>query len=134
MDDPVVKDFLSRGNSAYKLPENTTIEDIESYYMDTLKDLEWEFVQSVPLGTPDRKYGQYWINGDKGLRIYSKYNDIWYESISVEDARSALANLVKEEIEREMLMASSENRIYYLIIPGKYRSLKSTLLNIHPLI
>jgi hypothetical protein len=100
--------------------------------MNTLKDLNWEFVQSVPLGTPDRKYGLYWINGDKGLRIYSKYNDIWYESISVDDARNALADLVKEEIEREMLMASSEKQDLLPDYPWKIQVPKEYIIKYSP--
>jgi hypothetical protein len=110
MEDSVVKEFLSSGNSAYTLPPGTTTEELEEYYMETLKPLGWEFVQSVTKGTGDKKYGQYWIKDGKGLRIYSKYNDVWYETITQEDARSALASVVQEEIEREMLMATSEKQ------------------------
>lgn len=132
MDDPVVKEFISNGNSAYRLPEKVTSKDIENYYSEKLKALGWEFIQSVPLGTPDKKYGQYWLKDGKGLRIYSKFNDIWYETISEDDARNALANLIKEEIEREMLMASSDKQTLLPDYPWKIDIPKEYLIKYSP--
>jgi len=110
LEDSIVKEFLSRGNSAYRLLVQASIKEIEEYYKGILPDNGWELVAEVPLGTEDRKYGQYWIKNGKGLRIYSKFKDIWYETITEEEAKTALANRVQEEIEREMLMASSEKQ------------------------
>ncbi len=132
MDDSIVKEFLSGGNSAYRLPDGTNAEDVETYYLDKLKNLGWEFVQTVPIGTPDKKYGQYWIKDGKGLRIYSKFNDVWYESITQDDARSALARLVKEEIEREMLMASTEKQSLLPDYPWKIEIPKEYLIRYSP--
>ena len=132
MDDSTVKDFLSQGNSAYRLPEDTTIEEVEAYYLEVMPDLGWQFVQSVPLGSPDKKYGQYWVKEDIGLRIYSKFKDVWYESITVEDAQSALANLVKEEIEREMLMASSEKQDLLPDYPWRIQVPKEYIIKYSP--
>ena len=132
MDDSVVKDFLSQGNSAYRLPTDKSIEEVESYYMEVMPDLGWQFVQSVPLGSPDKKYGQYWIKEEMGLRIYSKFKDVWYESITVEDAKSALANLVKEEIEREMLMASNEKQDLLPDYPWRIQVPKEYIIKYSP--
>ena len=132
MEDSVVKEFISQGNSAYRLPVGAKIEDVESYYMEEMQNLGWEFVQSVPLGSPDKKYGQYWIKEDLGLRIYSKFKDLWYESISIDDAKSALANLVKEEIEREMLMASSEKQDLLPDYPWKIQVPKEYIIKYSP--
>lgn len=110
LEDPVVKEFLASGNSAYRLVESTSIEEIESYYQSELPSKGWELANQVPLGTEDKKYGQYWIKDGQGLRIYSKFKDIWYETVTEEEAKTALANRVQEEIEREMLMASSEKQ------------------------
>lgn len=110
LEDSIVKEFLSTGNSAYRLLESSSIEKINTYYQKLLPDLGWQLVAEVPLGTEDKKYGQYWVKEGKGLRIYSKFKDIWYESVTEEEAKTALANKVKEEIEREMLMASSEKQ------------------------
>jgi hypothetical protein len=110
MSDSTVKEFLSGGNSAYRLPIGTKVEDFEKYYEEVLPPKGWELVERVSIGTEDKKYGQYWVKNGKGLRIYTKFRDIWYETITDEEARTALANKVKEEIEREMLMASSEKQ------------------------
>jgi hypothetical protein len=54
------------------------------------------------------RYGEYCVKEDRGLRIYSKFNDIWYESITVEEARTGLAQEVKDEIARNLLLADSD--------------------------
>jgi hypothetical protein len=110
MDDSVVKEFLSGGNSAYRLLVKADTNDIEKYYKENLPSKGWTLVSEVPLGAEDKKYGQYWTKDGKGLRIYSKFKDIWYENVTEDEAKSALANRVQEEIEREMLMASSEKQ------------------------
>ena len=132
LDDSVVKEFISAGNSAYRLPKNTTSQQVEEYYSGKLKDLGWEFVQTVTIGTPDMKYGQYWIKDGKGLRIYSKFNDVWYETITEDDARNALANLIKDEIEREMLMATSEKQSLLPDYPWKIEIPKEYLIKYSP--
>lgn len=55
-------------------------------------------------------YGDYWENPSKdlGLRIYERVNDIWYERLSISDAKQGLSRLAKQEIERELVLASSE--------------------------
>lgn len=110
MDDSIVKEFLSGGNSAYRVLKNSSLEEIENYYLEKLPPLGWELVAQVPLGAEDRKYGQYWIKDGKGLRIYTKFKDIWYETITEQEAKDALSNRVKDEIEREMLMASGDQQ------------------------
>lgn len=132
MDDSVVKEFLSQGNSAYKLPPNTSSKEVDTYYFNELKNLGWEFIELVPIGSPDKKYGQYWVKEGKGLRIYSKFNDVWYESITEEDSRTALANLVKEEIEREMLLASSDKQSLLPDFPWKIDIPKEYLIRYSP--
>jgi len=132
MDDSVVKQFLSGGNSAYRIPSNKTTEDVEKYYSERLPDLGWEFIQSIPIGTPDKKYGQYWVKDGKGLRIYSKFNDIWYESITENDSRTALSQLIQEEIEREMLMASNEKQDLLPDYPWRIEIPKEYLIKYFP--
>ena len=132
MDDPTVKEFLSNGNSVYKLTKEMSTKEIEEYYLKTLEPLGWEYVQSIPIGTPDKKYGQYWIKDSKGLRIYTKYQDVWYESITQEDARSALSRLVQEEIEREMLMATTEKQTLLPDYPWRIEIPKEYLIKYSP--
>lgn len=106
----VVKQFLAQGNSVYRLPKNIDTQDVEKYYLEQLPNKGWELVNTVVIGTEDKKYGQYWVKEGKGLRIYIKFKDAWYETLTEKDSREALAQRVKEEIEREMLMASSEKQ------------------------
>ena len=108
LDQPSVSKFLSEGNSAYRLPFNTSSGEVAQFYNEKLPGYGWEFVLSVSVGTEDMKYGTYWIKEDRGLRIYSKFNDIWYESITVEEAQTGLAQEVKEDIARNLLLADSD--------------------------
>lgn len=103
-----VKNFLSEGNSGYRLPNSTTINDVFEYYTKALPTLGWTFVQTVPMESEEKEYGQYWTKDNQGLRIYSKYNDVWYESITVAQAQSGLADRVALEAEREILLADAD--------------------------
>ncbi len=127
-DDSVVKEFLAAGNSSYRLPSGIDEEDVEKYYQEVLPDKGWELVSTVKLGTEDKKYGQYWVKDGKGLRIYLKFKDVWYESITEGEARNALADRVKQEIEREMLMASSEKQDLLPDYPWKIQIPKEYLI------
>lgn len=108
IDQPSVSKFLSEGNSAYRLPPNTSYAEVAQFYNKKLPEYGWEFVLSVSVGSEDMRYGEYWVKEDRGLRIYSKFNDIWYESITVEEARTGLAQEVKDEIARNLLLADSD--------------------------
>lgn len=108
MDDPAISTFLSSGNSAYRVSSRVKILDVFKFYDAELPKNEWVKVLSVEIGSDDKKDGEYWIKDGKGLRIYSKFNDVWYETITEEEANSGLTNRVKEEIEREMILANSE--------------------------
>jgi len=108
MNDDLVKGFISKGNSAYRLPANTGIEDVYEYYRKKLPELGWELAITVPVASESMKSGEYWIKEDRGLRIYSKFNDIWYESISIKDAKEGMSEKVKLETERDLLLAKDE--------------------------
>jgi len=107
LNQPSVSKFLSEGNSAYRLPLNKSSFEVVEFYNEKLPEYGWEFVLSVSVGSEDMRYGEYWIKENRGLRIYSKFNDIWYESITVEEAKSGLAQEVKDEISRNLLLADS---------------------------
>lgn len=106
IDDETVREFLSKGNSAYRLPPNSNLSEVFEYYKTKLPEFGWNLVNSVPEGSETMKSGYYWIKDEKGLRIYSKYNDIWYESITTKEAQEGLAERVKEEVERDLLLAT----------------------------
>ncbi|MBI2356851.1 hypothetical protein HYV12_02255 [Candidatus Dojkabacteria bacterium] len=100
-----VKRFLSGGQSIYRLEPGNSFDDVIEYYSKTLPDNGWEHVLSVPLESEEQKYGEYWVKGDVGLRIYSKLNDIWYQTLSVNDAKTGLAAQVKQEVEFQLLLS-----------------------------
>jgi hypothetical protein len=54
------------------------------------------------------KEGEYWVKGTSGLRIYSKFNDLWYETLTQEETVTGLRAKVVEEAERELLLASQD--------------------------
>lgn len=103
-----VKDMLSSGESAYKIINRKTFEDVKSFYANELTSKGWSLVMDVDVGAEDKKHGQYWVKNDSGLRIYTKYKDIWYEYITPEEAESGLSNRVSQEIEINMLLAGSD--------------------------
>jgi hypothetical protein len=107
-DNESVKDMLAKGQSAYKLNSNTTFEKVKEYYANELIGRGWNLVLNVDIGAEDKRFGQYWVKENQGLRIYSKFNDIWYETITPEEAENGLSNRVSEEIEIDMLLAGSD--------------------------
>lgn len=103
-----VANFLSSGNSAYRLFPGVSIVDVYDYYAKTLPELGWNLVLSVDVGSEEMKDGQYWVKDGKGLRIYSKFNDIWYELISEQEAITGLRERVIKETQRDLLLISDE--------------------------
>jgi hypothetical protein len=103
-----VANFIATGNSAYRLPLRTTTTQAYEYYQRILPELGWENVLSVEVGCEEMKEGEYWVKGSNGLRIYSKFNDLWYETLTQEEAITGLRARVVEEAERELLLASQD--------------------------
>jgi hypothetical protein len=58
----------------------------------------------VSMEVPDKEYGQYWTKDNVGLRIYSKFNDVWYETITIAEAQSGLAERVQQETAMNLLL------------------------------
>lgn len=105
IEEEMVRNFLSKGNSAYRIPLNSNFTEVNEYYDEKLPELGWTFAIDVPVASETMKTGRYWVKGEKGLRIYSKFNDIWYETITAKDAQEGLAERVKQETERDLLLA-----------------------------
>jgi hypothetical protein len=110
MENQNVKDMLAGGKSAYRINDNSDFKDVKEFYANELISRGWNLVLDVEIGAEDKRHGQYWVKEDKGLRIYSKYDDIWYESITPEEAENGLSNKVSEEIEIDMLLAGSDHQ------------------------
>jgi len=105
-----VKNFLANGDSAYRLPSNTSMEEVFQFYTEQLPTLEWQFVQMVAMEIPDKEYGQYWTKDNVGLRIYSKFNDVWYETVTVTEAQEGLAERIRQETEMNLLLTDDESQ------------------------
>ena len=103
-----LENLLAKGQSAYIINDKSNFKNVKEFYANQLTSRGWNLVLDVEIGAEDKRYGQYWIKEDKGLRIYSKYNDIWYETITPEEAENGLSNRVSEEIEIDMLLAGSD--------------------------
>lgn len=108
IDNQSVKDMLAEGKSAYSINNRSDFKNVKEFYANQLTSKGWNLVLDVDIGAEDKRYGQYWIKEEKGLRIYSKFNDIWYEYITPEEANNGLSNRVSEEIEIDMLLAGSD--------------------------
>lgn len=105
-----VKRFLTSGQSIYRLNPKTSYPEVVKYYKEVLPKNGWEYVLNVPLESEEQKPGDYWVKDGKGIRIYSKLNDIWYESTTVEEAKTGLKAQVAKEVELKLLLAENNNQ------------------------
>lgn len=103
-----VKRFISAGNSVYRLPRGSEISSVFEYYNKGLVDLGWTYIGFVDLASEEKMYGQYWVKGEKGLRIYSRLNDIWYQNITKGEAENGLSDVVRKETARKLLLLTTE--------------------------
>lgn len=108
LNDETVKNFISLGNSVYRLPRDADIKMVFEYYKTELPKLGWSSAASVPLSSEEKLYGEYWIKGEKGLRIYSRLNDVWYQTTTVLQAQNGLEDIVKKETARKLLLLTTE--------------------------
>jgi hypothetical protein len=108
LDNDTVKAFLSNGNCVYRLLDNHSIDEVFAYYSEKLPTNGWELKLTVPITSQEQKFGQYWVKSDKGLRIYSRLNDIWYQTVTVAQAQNGLSDLVKQETARKLLLLTSD--------------------------
>lgn len=105
-----VKSFLSSGQSIYRLDPGRDFSEVVEYYNEALPKQGWNFVLSVPLESEEQKYGEYWVKDSTGIRIYSKLNDIWYQTITSSQAKGGLEDVVKNEIELQLLLSKDSNQ------------------------
>jgi len=110
MKEASVANFLSSGNSAYRLPSGVSLDEVFEFYNKELTSVGWTFVLSVEVGSEEMKSGEYWIKDGEGLRIYSKFNDIWYELITETDAMTGLRARVIREVERDLLLKDENSQ------------------------
>lgn len=126
LDDQEVQELLSEGLSIYRIQDFSTTKEVYEYYKEKLPDFGWSPVQTVKVGNSSKMYGQYWEKENRGLRIYTKSNDLCFQQITAKQANNGLADQVKKEIEQELLVlgASSQDFLpdfpWRLSIPAEY--------------
>lgn len=102
--------MLNQGLSVYRLPRGTKMSDVYEYYELELPQIGWEHISTVPISTKEKLLGQYWVQGEKGLRIHVENNDVWYEILTKNEAKNALVERRKAEIERKRVLESSSQQ------------------------
>lgn len=109
LSDEIVKKFIGKGYSIYRLPVNKDINAVYDFYSSTLTTLGWKSVMEVELGSSDKMNGQYWTKDGSGLRIFGKINDIWYQKLSESDANEGLAREVALNNEKKLILAQANS-------------------------
>lgn len=110
IDNDEIKKFLTSGQSVYRLAPKVSFDEVVEFYNEQLPLLGWERVLSVPLESDEQKHGDYWIKGGLGVRIYSRLNDIWYQTVTEKDAREGLSAQVKKEVELQLLLSEDSKQ------------------------
>lgn len=105
-----VKRFLTSGQSIYRLSPRSSYVDVVKYYKEVLPKNGWKYVLNVPLESEEQKPGDYWVKDGIGIRIYSKLNDIWYQTVTENEAETGLKAQVAKEVELKLLLAENSNQ------------------------
>lgn len=106
------KELINNGYSVYRLSKDSTFNEVISFYDEELPKKGFEKVNSFPIRTETNIEGEYWIKEGKGYHIYSRINDIWYERISVNEAKDGLSKKAKEISSRNELLFTSGNQSF----------------------
>lgn len=126
LDEEEVKKFLSEGMVVYRTSPRTKLIDTQEFYKEQLPNYDWTLANDVGYESDTMRPGQYWIKDGKSVRIYSRLNDIWYESVTVAQAQSGLADEVAKEKEREQILLASDGTDllpdypWRLTVPSEY--------------
>ena len=100
--------FLTSGQSTYRLPLNTTWEQVKTYYDAELTKLGWKQEGSVTVFDTEKIQGEYYSKDNKGLHIYPVASDIWYETVTKEQAAQGLHDkIVAFKAKQELVQAAS---------------------------
>ncbi len=101
-------DFLTSGQSVYRLPINTEWRDVQEFYKAELTKLGWQYQLSASLTDTEKIPGEYYTKDKKGLHIYTVASDLWFESISEAQASQGLHDkIVAYKAKQELVEASS---------------------------
>lgn len=101
-------DFLTNGQSVYRLPLNFDWTEVQSFYKDSLPKLGWKYELSVPITDTEKIPGEYYTKDEKGLHVYTVASDIWYETITKTQAEQGLHDkIVAYKAKQELVEAAS---------------------------
>ncbi len=104
--------FLASGQSVYRLPIKISWEDVQDYYKKELPKRGWTFTQSVALSETEKIPGDYYVKDEKGLHIYDVSYDIWYETITKDQAIQGLRDqIVAYRAKQEQVQAATGNNL-----------------------
>ena len=114
--DEIVR-FLTYKNSVYRLTDTSkllSLQDLADYYTKALKPYGYELVGIKDLDDEQGFSGVYFINEglDVGLRVYTLSGaDIWYEIISVSQAKNYLRDRVVKILTRQARLSASRQNL-----------------------
>lgn len=130
-DDSTVQEFIGKGYSIYRILTPKDFDDVKEFYKNTLTEYGWEFVQEVAVESEEQKYGLYWQKQSEGLglRVFSQINDIWYQRITDEGARTGLKDQVLYENEIAQIIENAKRVSLLPNYPWKLQLEKDILVN-----
>jgi len=101
-------DFLTSGQSVYRLPLDAGWAEVQQFYKDELPNLGWKFELSVPISDTEKIPGEYYTKDEKGLHVYTVASDIWYESVTKVQAEQGLHDkIIAYKAKQELVEAAS---------------------------
>ncbi|MCC7304058.1 hypothetical protein IT418_01425 [bacterium] len=101
-------DFLTSGQSVYRLPLSAGWVDVQEYYKKELVKSGWQFQASVAITDTEKIPGEYYTKDEKGLHIYSVADDLWFETVTKVQAEQGLHDkIVAYKAKQELVAAAS---------------------------
>ncbi|WKZ24260.1 MAG: hypothetical protein QY312_01475 [Candidatus Dojkabacteria bacterium] len=103
-------DFLTSGQSVYRLPVTAEWHQVVEYYREELPKNGWTHVLSVSLSETNRVFGEYYTKDEIGLHVYTVASDVWYETITATQAENGLQDKVVAYKAKQELVAAASGR------------------------
>lgn len=103
-------DFLTSGQSVYRLPLSFEWEDVQEFYKTELSKLGWSYQMSVAISDAEKIPGEYYTKDEKGLHIYSVASDLWFETVTKEQAAQGLHDKIVAYKAKQELVASASGK------------------------
>ena len=118
-DSKEVEKLKAYNMSCYTLPIGDDFSRATKFYQTTFENMGWTFVGESPISEITQEPGLYFYSEKEalGIRIYSVASDIWYEVITVNDAKQMLAN---RKLQKQKLIHTIQS-LHGEELPDKYR-------------